>query len=429
MAKRILFTTFGSLGDLHPYIAIALELRRRGYEVAIATSLHLREHIENAGLRFLHVRPDLSETDRAIVRRFLAPTHGPRHLLKFLFSSVRESFEDLSQVVKQADLLVTHPATFAGPPVAKVTAIPWVSTVLSPLSFLSMSDPPVMPQMPSLDLRRMPRLLSRSIIALGKRSVYRWSKPLRRFYREIGLPLDFDPVFEGQHSPHRVLALFSSILARAQLDWPPNTTITGFAFYDGNAPSSPALEAFISAGEAPIVFTLGSAAWLSAGDFYKSSAAAVEMLGKRAILLGGPDLQDSISLSSSNIFAAGYVPYSKILPLAKAVVHSGGIGTTGQALRAGHPMVVVPFSHDQPDNAARLRSLGLCETIQIRKYDAHEAARALTKILSDRRYADNAHRASCTLKSEDGVKNACEAIVHVIEGRSPSLSTEFLSSD
>jgi UDP:flavonoid glycosyltransferase YjiC (YdhE family) len=92
-------------------------------------------------------------------------------------------------------------------------------------------------------------------------------------------------------------------------------------------------------------------------------------------------------------------------------------------------MVVVPFSHDQPDNAARLRSLGLCETIHIRKYDAHEAARALTKILSDRRYADNAHRASCTLKSEDGVKNACEAIVQVIEGHSPSLSTKFLSSD
>ena len=174
MAKRILFTTFGSLGDLHPYIAIALELKRRGYEVAIATSLHLREHIENAGLRFLHVRPDLSETDRAIIRRFLDPTHGPRHLLKFLFSSIRESFEDLSRLVKQADLLVTHPATFAGPPVAKLTAMPWVSTVLSPIFFLSMSDPPVMPQMPSLDLRRMPRLLSRSIIGLGKRSVYRW---------------------------------------------------------------------------------------------------------------------------------------------------------------------------------------------------------------------------------------------------------------
>jgi hypothetical protein len=120
------------------------------------------------------VRPDLSETDRAIVLRFLDPTHGPRHLLQFLFSSVRESFEDLSQVVKQADLLVTHPATFAGPAVAKVTEMPWVSTVLSPLSFPSMNDPPVMPQMPSLDLRRMPRLLSRSIIGLGKRSVYRW---------------------------------------------------------------------------------------------------------------------------------------------------------------------------------------------------------------------------------------------------------------
>lgn len=415
MAKRIVFTTFGSLGDLHPYIALALELERRGYEVAIATSLYLREHVQNAGVSFLHVRPDLPDTDTVALRRFLDPKHGPKHLLKYLFSSVRESFEDLWQAVKQADLLITHPATFAGPLVAKLKGLPWVSTVLSPISFLSSNDPPVMPQLPSVDLRRTPRLLSRSLIALGRRLVRGWSEPLRRFYLEKGIPLDLDPVFEGQHSPHRVLALFSSILARPQPDWPPNTTITGFTFYDGNVPSSPALEEFMTAGRPPVVFTLGSAACFNAGDFYKVSAAAAEMLGERAILLVGGMDQDAIRRSSLNVFAAQYVPYSQILPFAKAVVHSGGIGTTGQTLRASRPMVVVPFSHDQPDNAARLRSLGLSETIHVRKYHPQGAARALAKILGDNRYAENALRASRLVRSEDGVKNACDAIVKVME--------------
>ena len=414
MAKKIVFSTFGSLGDLHPYVALALELQRRGYEVAIATNRFLREHVENAGIPFLHVRPDLSDSDPAVIGRFLDPTNGPEHLLKYLFSSVQESFEDLSQAVKSFDLLVTHPAVFAGPLVARLNGMPWVSTVLSPISFLSMSDPSVLPQIPNLDPKRLPRFVNQSIMAQGKRLVRRWSEPLRRLCRKTGVPLDPDPVFEGQHSPYRVLALFSSMLARPQPDWPRNTIVTGFASYDGNVPENPALAAFISAGEPPLVFTLGSAACFNPGDFYKSSAVAAKMLGERAILLVGGS-EGSISPSSPNAFVARYVPYSKILPIAKASVHSGGIGTTGQALRAGRPMVVVPFSHDQPDNAARLRALGLSETIHIRKYNAQEAMRALTRILTNKKYAESALEASRIVKSQDGVKNACDAIVQVLE--------------
>jgi rhamnosyltransferase subunit B len=58
---RILFHTVGSLGDLHPYLAIALGLQARGHEAVIATSACYRQKIETLGLGFHTVRPDSSQ--------------------------------------------------------------------------------------------------------------------------------------------------------------------------------------------------------------------------------------------------------------------------------------------------------------------------------------------------------------------------------
>ena len=87
-----------------------------------------------------------------------------------------------------------------------------------------------------------------------------------------------NPIFDAKHSEHLVLALFSRMLGDPQPDWPSSTLITGFAFYDGDAGKtelSPQLQEFLAAGPPPLVFTLGSAAVMAAGDFYEQSAQAV----------------------------------------------------------------------------------------------------------------------------------------------------------
>jgi UDP:flavonoid glycosyltransferase YjiC (YdhE family) len=153
-------------------------------------------------------------------------------------------------------------------------------------------------------------------------------------------------------------------LAKPQPDWAANTVITGFTFYDGSQDRTELtqeLKQFLDAGEPPIVFTLGSAAVLDPGNFYQESIQAAKQLNRRAVLLIGKNTPPKNL--SEDILAVNYAPYSQIFPHACAIVHQGGIGTTAQALRAGRPTLVMPYSHDQPDNAARVNRLGTSRTI------------------------------------------------------------------
>jgi UDP:flavonoid glycosyltransferase YjiC (YdhE family) len=208
-----------------------------------------------------------------------------------------------------------------------------------------------------------------------------------------------------------VLALFSKVLAGPQPDWPANTHAVGFPFYDkkDNNGMSAELSAFLDSGPPPIVFTLGSSAVWTAGDFYHQSVATAIMLGQRAVLLKG-DQELALPILPDSILAVDYAPYGEILPRARAVVHQGGIGTTGQTLRAGVPMLVVPFSHDQPDNAARITRLGVGRTIERKHYNSDTAARELRTLMEDPTYAQRATEVARTVRSENAATTAVDLI-------------------
>ena len=114
-------------------------------------------------------------------------------------------------------------------------------------------------------------------------------------------------------------------------------------------------------------------------------------LGERAILLVGNDPHNRPSQAlSDKIYVAPYAPFSKIFPRAAAIIHQGGVGTTAQALKAGKPMLVMPYSHDQPDNARRVRHLGVAKVIQRKEYLAETAATKIRDLLDDTTYAQRA---------------------------------------
>ena len=131
--KRIIISTFGSFGDLHPYMSLAMELQSRGHEPVIATMEHYREKIEGAGLSFAPVRPDFQhpkEQDPELIAKIMNPKTGARYLTEeIIYRALPDSYFDLLEVVKGADLLITHPAAPAGPLVGHKTGMPWVSTV------------------------------------------------------------------------------------------------------------------------------------------------------------------------------------------------------------------------------------------------------------------------------------------------------------
>ena len=335
--KQIVLTTHGTLGDLHPYLAIALELQKRGHRPMIATSEYHRRKVEVSGIRFHPVRPDLSFADKELHRRLTEPKRGLERVIReALLPFLRDQYNDLMAAVKRdggADLLVSQILIFAAPLIAEKTGIRWISTELQPGALMSAFDPPVLAPFPALaKVRGLGSTFHRLLFGLAKLRAHSWGEPVREFRRELDLSAGKDPLFEGRNSPHLVLALFSPVFAGPQPDWPPNTQITGFPLHDENNSSlEPELEQFLDSGEPPIVFTLGSSAVWDAGDFYFESIAAAKKLERRAVLLVGDNpLNLPLEDLPENIIAVKYVPFAQIFPRAAVIVHQGGIGTTGR---------------------------------------------------------------------------------------------------
>src|SRR5262249_49624294 len=183
------------------------------------------------------------------------------------------------------------------------------------LWFFSVRDPPVLAPAPFLMLLRpLGPLAYRVLFGMARLSVRSWSQPVYELRRELGLSRGADPLFEGQHSPHLVLILFSRELAAPQRDWPANAVVAGFSMYDqdGAATLPPALEEFLQAGPAPIVFTLGSAAVMTPGAFYEASVEAARRLGRRAVLLVGKESGTVVNGLPEGIAAFDYAPYSQL---------------------------------------------------------------------------------------------------------------------
>ncbi len=430
---RVVINTFGSFGDIHPYMAIAMELQRRGHVPVIATMEIYREKIEGAGLEFVQVRPNIpqpKEQDPELIRKIMEPRTGPRFLMEeVVYPAVRDSYADLLGAVEGADLLLTHSAAPAGPLVGQKTGMPWISTVLAPFSFISAYDPPVPPfwqwtrRLSVLGPEVMGFLLNIS------KSLYK-AKAVTDFRDELGLPDVGNPMFEGQHSPTRILALFSEVFAQRQPDWPQQTEITGFCFYDGHheAVVPTELIRFLDSGAPPIVFTLGSSAVWVARDFFSESIEAARSIGRRAVLLIGDERNLPRSLPQG-VIAVDYVPYRSLLPRACAVVHHGGVGTTSQALLAGVPTLIVPFAFDQSDNAEHAFRIGTSRTLYRKNYQAAKVANELEELLRHPYYSRRALDVSRKLKREDGPARASDLIEEVLSGKPKDKEAAYASGN
>jgi UDP:flavonoid glycosyltransferase YjiC (YdhE family) len=416
---RVILSNIGTFGDVNPLIAIALELKRRGHVPVLAVPAVFAGKIRPLDIESHAVRPDIDPSNTALVEMIYDVRKGTeRGLREFLFPALRATYEDLLDAATKpvrADLLLLGELNYAGPLVADVTGIKWASYVLAPMSFFSGFDPPVLPMYP--DLARADRTvpgLGRAIKGLARFVSRNWAQPIYDLRRELGLGRGSNPLFDGKHSPCLVLALFSRLLGKEQKDWPAHTRITGFCYYDadaGNLALPAHLEEFLGAGPPPVVFTLGSAAVLAAGKFYEYSAKAAVRLGVRAVLLIGSDERNRPAEAlPESICVAQYAPFSALFKRAAMVVHQGGVGTTAQCLRAGKPMLIMPYSHDQPDNGRRMRRLGVARVIQRGKYTPLRVARLLQSMLEDPSLARRAAEVAGQLAHEDGIGTACDAL-------------------
>ena len=260
---RFIINSFGSLGDLNPYLGLGRALQARGHDVVLAVPGLYVAYAEAAGLKAQAVRPDIDPDARDVVRKIMDPFRGAEYLIRdLMMPNVEAAYRDLDALVRDDDVLVSHPLTYAAPVLAERRGLRWASTVLAPLGFFSRKDAPLMAVHPVMEAvqRHLPGFYNR-LVPLARVATKRWSPQVAALRQKLGLPSGEDPVHAGQFSPHLNLAMFSPLLAPPQDDWPRNTVVTGAVSYDAVHGSLPRhLEEFLDAGTRPIAFTLGSSA-------------------------------------------------------------------------------------------------------------------------------------------------------------------------
>jgi rhamnosyltransferase subunit B len=239
---------------------------------------------------------------------------------------------------------------------------------------------------------------------------------LNAFRAELGLPPVKDVMRGWMHSPQLVLGLFPDWFGPVQPDWPPQTRPVGFPLYDErDATPLPAdLDAFLGAGSPPIAFTPGSAN-VHGRPFFEAAIDACARLGRRGLLLTRHAEQLPTGLPEG-VRHVSYAPFGLLLPKVAALVHHGGIGTSAQGMASGVPQLVMPLSHDQFDNVARMSRLGVARSLSLRRFQGPRVAEALSTLLSSPQVAEACQAVAARFtQGPRPLVAACEAIEALAE--------------
>jgi rhamnosyltransferase subunit B len=428
-APKILIATFGSLGDLHPFIALGQALQREGFYAVVATSGAYREIVEGEGLGFAAIPPDISDATERLgmnlgeIGRRMSEDDGFL-FQQLIFPHLRESYAALRAAAEGAVAIVAHAIAFSAHALAEKLELPLAVVILSPVLLYSADDPPLGAKSPFVAAPAGPlaRGYNRALLWGLARIADLWAAPLRRFRRELGLPRRAPFAFFSGTAPGvQAIALHSRLLAPKAFDLSPDLLVAGHSFHDRSLPvdagEMSALEAFLAAGAPPIAFTLGSFVVEGRLDHYRAAIAAAQEVGRRAVLLAHPDDVGRLRREApGDVFVTAYTPHSMLFPRCCVVAHHGGVGTSGQALRAGAPQLVTPFLGDQPDNAARLVRLGLARALPGRGFTAKAMSAELRTLLEDARFALQARAVAARVAREDGAAVAARRIATLARG-------------
>ncbi|MBA3668986.1 MAG: glycosyltransferase family 1 protein [Sphingomonas sp.] len=426
--RRLTLTTIGTLGDLHPFIAIGLALKERGFSPLLAVAEDQEAKARAAGLDTVAILPSFESIRREMgiskedaVRLLMSSQR--EFLERILLPSLASCTRALDEVSADAEAIIATPFVFAAPIIAEKRAIPLIIAVLQPMAMLSSYDPPSTPDFwmaKQAPVGRAGALWNGAVYATMRQFLKRfYSQQLDAVRIEHGLDAEgAADMLEPQRKAALVLGCYSKIFGPLPADAPGNTKIVGFPFFDrrvgGKEVLVPVMSDFLRDGPAPVVFTLGTFAVDGAGRFYEQATATARSLGVRAVMLMGEKSDASVD---GTIIRCGYVPHSLLFPHAAVIVHHGGVGTTGQALRAGKPQLIVPHMGDQSDHARRIERMGLGLSLKANRFTAARAVPILRKLLRTPSFQEEADAARAIVCREHGSEEAVTSIVGMLRGR------------
>jgi UDP:flavonoid glycosyltransferase YjiC (YdhE family) len=409
---KILVITMGSRGDVNPFLQLAMKLKDAGHDVVLCASDNFRTLIVGQGFKF---KPHLSQEEYETLMSDTDLWHPQKALPTFMKKGLLPATRKIYPLIMQErsnDFLVVAPATaLAAKLAAEKEGIKLVQLHLAPCMFRTLQDTAQIGTVPMGD----------NLPAWYKKLVW-WTidtfifgpcikKELNRFRQEIGLkPMSRIP-YNWIFSSCLNAAVFSRHIAPQQPDWPMPSEVFDFLLYDGDEQVTPEAEKFLSQGEPPIIFTFGTAFYFAKGDFIESMK-ALEMLNARGIFLA-PKTENLPERLPATIRAFPFLPLGKILPSCRAIVHHGGIGTLGQALKSGVPQLIRPLAFDQFDNAYRIAKRQLGSYLLARQYKAENIYQKLHAMLDDTAVAANCRNFARSIDSEKTLEKLVSAIEEI----------------
>ncbi len=432
---NVLLTTIGTAGDILPFIGLGIALRERGNRVTMLINEHFESLATGNDLEFVSLGTaeeyhkalaDCEEYHKSLENaRFWHHFSGVEPLVQTICGTMRSQFEVIAERhVPGCTVVVASGGAFGARIAQEKFGIPLATVVLQPAVLRSAYIMPKVagtPQLPGWLPPICKRFFFRCADVVLDRVFH--ASEVNAYRAQVGLGPVNRLLKDWWLSPQLVIALFPEWFCEPQPDWPENLRMTGFPLYDGRANDaalSDEATSFLGEGGPPIVFTPGSG-MMHCHSFFQAGLEACQLLGVRGIFLTRyvDQLPSHLPDAIGNF---DYVPLSLLLPRASALVHPGGIGTMSQALAAGIPQLIMPLCNDQPDNAQRIRRLGVGDWIKPSAFRANAVADKMNRLIHS---SDVASRCRAVAKQIDGpnaIRRTCELIEYLAGGKESTAS-------
>lgn len=414
---RILISTFGTRGDIQPFVALGKGLQAAGHLVTVCTPASFRPFVEASALGYAYADNEFVALSQQGLQ---AQSIRERVTVGKRFPSVIRGMLDEEWRAAQAlrpDAIIYHTKSLGSYHIAEKLGIQQILAL--PLPATPTSDFPY-PFFAGLNLGKMFNRFTYRLIALASAM---WAGTTNDFrVKTLGLPplsRFADLLKEQDGKPIPVLYPYSRHLVPVPEDFPAHVHVTGYWFLDLAQNWSPPTELahFLEAGTAPVYVGFGS---MSGAQPKKRTRIVLEALAKteqRGVLASGWGGLKAADLPQ-NVIMIDAAPHDWLFPHMAAVVHHGGAGTTAAGLRAGKPSVICPFLGDQPFWGWAVHKAGVGpKPIPQRELTADRLAEAVTRAVRDNDIQRRAANLGEKIRGEGGIARAVAIIHDTLTGR------------
>lgn len=357
MSKRICVTSFGSLGDIHPYVAVARRLQERGHDVVFATLDRFSAHVEQAGLRFASLEIDWDEARFDRMMQEVIAAKNPLRQGQIIFSHTADAMvtggRALDRIVSDCDMVFTHLYQLGGFTAATKARKPFATGHLITAMMRSRGASPIQRDLGPW-LNRVRQWLFDYAVASQT------DKPVNAVLQQLGVSHCIHALRHALHSPKLNVVAVSPTVRPRDPGWADHYRLTGaWRVPELDTPLPLDLEQFLTAGLPPVFVTLGSTQGMDTTKLKHALISGAAQAKIRLILQAGWAGLD-VTPSENVFLLRGFVPYASLLPRVHGVLHHGGAGTSAECFHTGVPTGVIWSLADQQAWGALAVKLGLC---------------------------------------------------------------------